>query len=84
MMRWIVQSSLRLRLLVLPGPTPFGHARWCKERLTQAHVLPNVSQPPVMLQPLSATSRAMMVGLSPKNLPLLDMAVLARWNLSPA
>ena len=32
------------------------------ERLTQAHALPNVSKAPVMLQPLSSTSRLMVVG----------------------
>ena len=53
------------------------------ERLTQAHALPNVSKPPVMLQPLSSTSRVMMVGLSSADVSLIDMSVLARWTIRP-
>ncbi|MGZ9196346.1 MAG: efflux RND transporter permease subunit, partial [Candidatus Deferrimicrobiaceae bacterium] len=33
-----------------------------QERLTLAYTLPNVAQPPVILQPLSTTSRFMMIG----------------------
>ena len=36
-----------------------------------------------MLQPRSATTRAMMIGLSSKDLSLIDMSVLARWNIRP-
>jgi Cu/Ag efflux pump CusA len=34
-----------------------------QERLTQAHALPNVSAPPTLLQPLSSSSRVLMVAL---------------------
>ncbi len=54
-----------------------------QERLTQAHALPNVSKPPVMLQPLSSSSRVMIVGLSSKNLSMIEIGVLARWNIKP-
>ena len=56
-----------------------------QERLTQAHGLPtaNVSKPPVMLQPLSSTSRVMMVGLSSERMSLIDMSVLTRWSIRP-
>src|SRR5690349_1048329 len=53
------------------------------ERLTQAHALPNVSKPPAMLQPLSSSSRVMMVGLSSKDVSLIDMSVLAHWTIRP-
>jgi len=53
------------------------------ERLAQAFALPHVSKPPTMLQPLSATNRVMMIGLSSKNLSLIEMSVLARWTISP-
>ena len=36
-----------------------------------------------MLQPLSATSRVMMVGMSLSDMPLIDMSVLARWTIKP-
>ena len=36
-----------------------------------------------MLQPLSSTSRVMMIGLSSKDMSLTDLSVLARWRLKP-
>ena len=54
------------------------------ERLTLAYALPNVSSPPVILQPLSATSRVMMVSLSSKQVSAIQMSVLARWTVRPA
>ena len=54
-----------------------------QEQLTQAHGLPNVSQPPQMLQPLSSTNRVMMIGLSSSELSLIDLSVLARWTIRP-
>jgi Cu/Ag efflux pump CusA len=53
------------------------------ERLTQAHALPNVSKSPAMLQPLSSSSRVMMIGLSSKDVSLIDMSVLAHWTIRP-
>jgi Cu/Ag efflux pump CusA len=53
------------------------------ERMTQAFVLPHVSKPPIMIQPRSATSRVMIVGLSSKTLSPIQMSVLARWTIVP-
>ncbi len=53
------------------------------ERLAQAFALPHVSKPPTMLQPLSSTGRVMMIGLSSKDVPLIQMGVLARWTIVP-
>jgi Cu/Ag efflux pump CusA len=36
-----------------------------------------------MLQPVSSTSRTMMIGLSSKNLSLIDISQLARWTIKP-
>ena len=73
----------RVDLYFKPG-TDFWRARQAvQERLTQAYVLPAVGLPPVMLQPLSSTSRVMMIGLSSKNMSLTDLSVLARWRLKP-
>lgn len=66
-----------------PGTDPIRARQMVQERLTQAHALPNVSKPPTMLQPLSATSRVMMIGLSSEELSLIDMSILARWNIRP-
>lgn len=54
-----------------------------QERLTLAYTLPNVAQPPVILQPLSATSRFMMVGISSKTVEPTELSLLARWTIKP-
>lgn len=54
-----------------------------QERLTQAHALPNVSKPPQMLQPVSSTSRVMMISLASRQLSPIELSVLARWTVRP-
>lgn len=54
-----------------------------QERLTLAYALPNASKPPVMMLPMSATSRVAMIGLSSKDVSLIDLSVLARWTIKP-
>lgn len=70
-------------LLFEPGTDVVRARQMVAERLTQAHALPNVSKPPVMLQPLSSTSRVMMVGLSSQDVSAINMSVLARWTIRP-
>lgn len=70
-------------LLFEPGTDVIRARQMVAERLTQAHALPNVSKPPVMLQPLASMSRVMMVGLSSPDVSLIDMSVLARWTIRP-
>ena len=48
-----------------------------------AALLPSVSKKPVMIQPLSSAHRFMIVGLSAKDMSLLDLSVLARWTIVP-
>ena len=66
-----------------PGTDVIRARQMVAERLTQAHALPNVSRPPVMLQPLAAESRVLMVALSSSQVPLIDLSVLARWTVKP-
>ena len=78
-----VPGLSRIELIFEPG-TDVAHARQVvNERLTQAHGLPQVAETPQMLQPLSSTSRVMMVRLSSKQQSLIDMSVLARWTIRP-
>lgn len=70
-------------LIFEPGSDELLVRQMVQERLTQAVALPNVSKPPVMLQPLSASNRVMMIGLSSQELSLIDMSVLAHWNVKP-
>src|SRR5215475_6956448 len=51
-----------------------------EERMTQAHALPNVGSPPIMIQPLSSVGR---VRLSSRQVSSIDMSVLARWKIRP-
>lgn len=67
-----------------PGTNVTRARQLVAERLALAYALPNVSQPPVILQPLSATSRVMMVALSSHTVSPIQMSVLARWTLRPA
>jgi CzcA family heavy metal efflux pump len=67
-----------------PGTDVARARQLVSERLTLAYALPNVSQPPVILQPLSATSRVTMVSLTSKSVSPIQMSVLARWTLRPA
>ncbi len=72
-----------VRLTFEPG-TPLYRARQVvQERMAQAFALPGVSKPPQILQPVSSTSRTMMIGLSSKTLSLIDMSQLARWTIKP-
>lgn len=56
-----------------------------QERLTQLNgaAFPHVSRPPVVLPPLSSSSRVMMIGLSAKNLTPIQKSVIARWTIRP-
>jgi CzcA family heavy metal efflux pump len=70
-------------LLFEPGTSIEDARQLVQEQLTQAHANPNVSQPPQMLQPLSAESRVMMIGLTPTKLSQIESSVLARWTIRP-
>src|SRR4030088_527668 len=70
-------------LIFKPGTDPLKPRQVVQERMTQAHALPNVGSPPVIVQPTSSTSRVMMIGLSAKDLSLVDLSVLARWKIKP-
>lgn len=54
-----------------------------QEKLTQAHALPQVSKPPTMLQPLSSSSRLLMVSMASETLTPIERSVLARWVVRP-
>ncbi len=72
-----------IEMFFAPGTDIMQARQMVQERLTQAHALPNVSSPPVMLQPVSSASRIMNIGLTSKTVSLIGMSVLARWNIVP-
>ena len=72
-----------IEMFFAPGTNLMQARQMVQERLTQAHALPNVSSPPVMLQPVSSASRIMNIGMSSKTVSLIEMSVQARWNIVP-
>jgi Cu/Ag efflux pump CusA len=66
-----------------PGSDIYRGRQLIEERLTQAHALPHVSKPPTLLQPLSSSSRVLMIGLSSQELSGIEQSVLAHWVMRP-
>ena len=78
-----VPGLASIQLIFEPGTDLLNARQVVQERLPQAGALPNVSKPPLMLQPTSSTSRVMMVRLSSARLTPIEMSVLARWTIRP-
>ncbi len=72
-----------IELVFEPGTDIFRARQLVAERLTRTGALPKVSTPPVLMQPLSSTSRVMVLQLSSPDISLMDMSLLARWNIKP-
>lgn len=80
------ESILGLSSILLtfePGTDIMRARQVVQENLSRAYTMPNVSKPPIMLQPLSVTNRAMMVGLTSQTISPIQMSVLARWMIKP-
>ena len=72
-----------ITLIFQPGTDPLKARQAVQERMAQAFALPPVGSPPVIVPPTASTSRVMMVGLSARDLSLIDLSVLARWKIKP-
>src|SRR6185436_3862206 len=72
-------------VLIFQEDTDLMRARQVvQERLALvAPQLPAAARPPVILQPLSSTSRAMKIGVSSKTLSQIELTTLARWTIRP-
>jgi Cu/Ag efflux pump CusA len=66
-----------------PGTDLYAARQQVQERMTQAHALPNVGSPPIMVQPTAAAGRVAMIRLSSSSVSPIDMSVLARWKIKP-
>jgi Cu/Ag efflux pump CusA len=65
-----------------PGTDLLLARQMVQERMSLvATSLPTWAAPPVMLQPLSATSRVMKIGISSNVHSLMDMSMTAYWNI---
>src|SRR4051794_24537756 len=66
-----------------PGTDLYQARQMVQERMSQAKALPNVGTPPAVIQPTASTSRVAMVGMQSSSVSLIDMSVLARWQIRP-
>ncbi|MBU0499394.1 MAG: efflux RND transporter permease subunit [Gammaproteobacteria bacterium] len=78
-----VPGMSSVELTFEPGSDVIQDRQMVSERMAQAYALPNVSRPSVMLQPVSSSSRFLMVGLSSQEVSLIQMGVLAHWTITP-
>lgn len=87
-----VQSSRSKSVLGLSSVVLFFHEgtdlqaarQMVQERIAHVAVsLPSVAKPPVMLQPLSSTSRTLKIGISSDKLSQMEMTTLAKWTIRP-
>ena len=70
-----------IEMIFEPGTDPVRARQVVQERLTMVPALPQVSKPPFVIQPTATTGRLMLIGLSSKELSLIDLSVLARWKI---
>ena len=55
-----------------------------QERIAEVSTkLPTVAHTPVILSPLSSTSRVLKIGISSKSLSQMDMTTIAKWTIRP-
>ena len=78
-----IEGLSDIELHFAPGTNLYTARQLVQERLTGAFVLPNVSKPPVMVQPVSSSSDVMLIGLTSKQWSMIDMSVAARWVIVP-
>ncbi len=78
-----IEGLSDIELHFAPGTDLYTARQLVQERLTGAFVLPNVSKPPVMVQPVSSTGDVMLIGLTSRQWSMIDMSVAARWVIVP-
>jgi CzcA family heavy metal efflux pump len=77
-----VEQLSQIQLIFDRGTDLINARQLVAERLaTVTPTLPTWASPPVMLQPLSATSRVMKIGISSKELSTIDMSMIAYWKI---
>ncbi|GAA2142603.1 efflux RND transporter permease subunit [Arthrobacter humicola] len=79
------KSVSQLSAIVLefkPGTDLLTARQLVSERMaTVIPTLPTWAAPPLMLQPLSSTSRVMKIGLSSETRSLIEMSMISYWNI---
>src|SRR6476659_1452903 len=71
-----------IELLFKPGVDELRARQLVQERLaTVIGTLPTWAAPPVIMPPVSSTSRVMKIGLSSKDVSLMDMSMISYWTI---
>src|SRR4051812_14346253 len=71
-------------LILKEGTDLMASRQVVQERLAvEGPRLPAVARPPVILSPLSSTSRLLKIGVSSKTLSQMDLTLLAKWTIRP-
>src|SRR5688572_13871285 len=79
-----VSALSSITLIFEPGTDLLRARQLVLERLaTVTPTLPSWSSPPVLMPPLSATSRTMKIGLSSQEVSLIDMSMISYWKIRP-
>lgn len=77
-----VEQLSSIKMIFKPGTDLLLARQAVQERVALASPgLPTWAAPPVMLQPLSATSRCMKIGISSKNRSVMDLSMITYWTI---
>ena len=77
-----VEQLSQIELIFKEGTDLLTARQLVQERIsTVASTLPTWAAPPVIIQPLSATSRVMKIGLTSDEISLIDLSMTAYWNV---
>src|SRR3990172_13152604 len=69
-------------MIFKPGTDLLRARQMVQERVSLASLtLPTWAAPPVILPPLSATSRVMKIGISSKRMSLIDLSMVGYWTI---
>ncbi|MCB0613896.1 MAG: efflux RND transporter permease subunit [Lewinellaceae bacterium] len=80
-----VSQLSAIRMIFEPGTDLMRARQMVSEKMGAATpTLPTWAAPPLMLQPLSATSRCMKIGISSDSLSVIDLSMLTYWKLNDA
>ena len=77
-----VEQLSSVKMIFKPDTDLLRARQMVQERVSLTiPTLPNWASPPVMLPPLSATSRIMKIGISSKTLSVIDLSMIGYWTI---
>ena len=77
-----VEQLSAIKMIFKPGTDLMLARQMVQERVLIAQsTLPTWAAPPVILQPLSATSRCMKIGVSSKSRSVIDLSMIGYWTI---